>query len=151
MRFDRVPPTPESSEAGDTVTRPVRSVPPRPSACRPRPRSASSGCGWPGPSHRAPPAPGCPASRRPRFRSEIAGRSPMLNAFLVVTILVLLGILGVLIDIAWNLRRARKTLQQGASCAFVVKTGDRHHGFGIKHIAAFSIWCYEQGKWTLLA
>ncbi|HZW29577.1 MAG TPA: hypothetical protein VFF52_02665 [Isosphaeraceae bacterium] len=75
----------------------------------------------------------------------------MLSAFMVVTVLVLLGILGVLIDIARNLRWARKAYQHYASCAFVVRTGDRHCGFAIKHIAGFSIWCYEQGKWTLLA
>jgi hypothetical protein len=74
----------------------------------------------------------------------------MLNIFMLVTVLVLLGILGVLLDIAWNLRGACRRLDQCLRCLFVVKTPDPHHGKGIQHVVAFSIWCFENGKWTLL-
>jgi hypothetical protein len=74
----------------------------------------------------------------------------MLNVFMVITILTLLAILGVLIDIAVNLRAGCKKLNQYINSLFLVKRADPHHGQGGKPRAAFSIWCFENGSWTLL-
>ena len=75
----------------------------------------------------------------------------MLQVFMLVVVLSLLGILGVLYDIASNLRTAGQKLEQFMSSANVLKgVGDPHHASS-KIIGTFSIWCYEGGAWALLA
>jgi hypothetical protein len=74
----------------------------------------------------------------------------MLQVFMLVVVLSLLGILGVLYDIASNLRAAGQRLEQFVGSGGGVKPADPHHASS-KVIGTFSIWCYEGGTWTLLA
>jgi hypothetical protein len=75
----------------------------------------------------------------------------MLTLFMLILILAVLGILGVLIDIARNLRRARRQFDRMVRYFLAVKRGDPHHGPTHRFPVWFSIWCFESGKWTLLS
>jgi hypothetical protein len=75
----------------------------------------------------------------------------MLNVLLLVMIITLMGILWALNDIAQSLRTACKKLDQYVNCMFIVKKADPHHALGPKIAVVFSIWCFEDGNWTLLS
>jgi hypothetical protein len=75
----------------------------------------------------------------------------MSDALLVVIVLELAAVLALLVDLAWKLRGVGANLAEVIRLERLRKTTDRHHGFGIQHIAAFAIWAYEGGRWILLS
>ena len=70
--------------------------------------------------------------------------SEILPGFLMVSHL---AIIAILFDIALHLRKVCRGL---GGNGFPPRPGFNHHGNGIAHIAGFSIWVYEGGRWSLL-
>ncbi len=79
----------------------------------------------------------------------------MNTGFALMAALAFLGMFGVLIDVARSLRRVRQTLELGTldrPALAVKEPPEVHHSGGRPRSAgAFSIWCYEDGKWARLS
>jgi hypothetical protein len=74
-----------------------------------------------------------------------------LSDFLLIVIIVeLLAILAVLINLAFKARNFGEALAKIARLAHITRPGG-HHGFDGVPCSAFSIWCFTNGQWVLLA
>jgi hypothetical protein len=69
---------------------------------------------------------------------------------LTIIAIELLAILAVVTDLALKARKIGLKLDKIARVVFMSKTGG-HHGFDVLECGAFSIWCYTNGAWVLLA